>query len=272
MGTASLRTGVTVQFGLLSIPTSVQTAVEPEPANRTVCLGGGTHDPVRITMPITCPECGPVKPYQTTKAREVGDRLVPIGDLLSKRDVTAYAQSMALAAHPAGQVDLGTINGEHVYYLVPMRGAEHAYAALTAFVDAHPELAFVTQWAPRSRVGLFRLGVTHQKGKQPVLTMFERLAVSRLRAAPELPVEADTELVTLLEKALKANRRTLVSAFKPEAYLDDTEDQIQAALASLAPVDEPRTDPTLVALTQMAQRPARARKPKAKAEQKVEAA
>ncbi len=261
-----IRSGVTVQFGLLSISTAVHGAVAPEPSNRTVCTGHGSHEPVRVTMPITCPQCGRIDVHDTHKAREVGDRLIVLDDaaLAKIKDSSPYQKTMALRPHPAAQVDLGTIPDGKVYYLAPQAGSERPYAVLAAFLAKHEELAFCTQWAPRTRVGMFRVAAITPAGKQPVLALHGRMAANRLREAPELPTEADATLLEMLERTMQAGRKQLITAFEVNEYLDDTEEQI-AALLQLVP-EVPKADATADALARMLAevKPKRVRKPRAK--------
>jgi non-homologous end joining protein Ku len=264
-----IRSGVTVQFGLLSITTSVLGAVIPEPTNRTVCEGAKgmpAHDPTRISMPLTCPHCKVISAEDTKKAREVGDDLVVIDEaaLAKIKDSTPFQRTMTLRPHPASQVDLGTVSDGKVYYLEPKAGSERAYAVLAAFLGAHDDLAFCTQWAPRSKVGMFRLAVVTPKGGNPVLAMHGRMAANRLREAPELPVEADPNLVEMLEKALRIGRKSLVTSFIVDDYMDDAEEQIAALLALSTPARHSK-DSTVAALEEMlkaARKPRAPRKPK----------
>ncbi len=256
---STIRSGVSVQFGLLNITVSVTGALVTETGNRTVCCAG--HDPVRISQRLYCPSCDDnVEARTLGRAREVGEHLVVLPDFGTGAE--EFAKTMALTPHPAPQVETGTISGDKVYYLVPAKGHEKAYAVLAAFIETHPELAFCTRWAPRSRTGMFRIGVRHDKNSPAVLTLHERRPAALMRAVPELSAEPDLALVAMLDKALASNRRTLVSAFDASAYLDDTEERIQAYLSSVeAPAAQP-VEPLLAALEAMTKRPRRARKPK----------
>lgn len=250
----SVRTGVNLQFGILSTTVSVDGALERETSNRTVCRGpkDKPHPTVRITQPTTCVHCGEIEPRQTMKAREVGGDLVVLDPekLAIIKDVSQFTQTMVIATHPADEVELHTMPGEKVYYLNPSRSHESNYVVLAQLILNHPEVAFLVRWAPRSRVSVFKLSAV-QGEVGPVLVLFERISAGRARSAPVIKTEVDAAKLELAEAALTMNRRAMVTRFDPNAYLDDTEERIQALLAEAAPQQEQGVDVGLLQLQQM---------------------
>lgn len=271
----SVRTGVNLQFGILSTTVSVDAALEQETSNRTVCCGpkDHPHPVVRITQPTTCEHCGPIRADQTMKAREVGDQLVVLDPqaLALIKDVSAFTQQMVIAPHPADEVELHTVPGEKVYYLNPGRSHESNYVVLAQLILDHPEIAFLVRWAPRSRVSVFKLSAM-QGEAGPVLVLFERISAGRVRSAPVIRAEVDAVKLQLAEQALTMNRRAMVQRFDPNAYLDDTEDRIQELLAQAVPAQQSGgVDVGLLQLQQMVEQ-ARAAAPKPRARRTKEVA
>ncbi len=262
----TIRSGVMITFGSIALPVNVASARDStkREGNRTVCTGGlptqdgrtDTHDPVAIKHQRHCETCAVEVPeHKVQYARPVGDRLVVIdrAALAAASKAEQYTRNVTLAAHPAPQVELGTMAAEKVYYLLPTPGAELAYAELAGFIASQPELAFVGRYAPRTAVGLYRLTTIDVPKAQPVLVLVERVLSDELRAAPVLTVVPREGRVEMATRLLKANRRALVSKFVPAAYADDTEAavaQVVAAAAGLqsVPVAPVEADPMLEAL------------------------
>ncbi len=258
----SVRTRVNLTFGILATTVSVDGALESITSNRTVCIGpsNGRHPAVRITQPITCEHCGVVHtneaPDQIRKAREVGDNLVVLDpeQLAIIKDVSEFTHNMSINPHPAEQVEMNSVPGEKVYYLVPARNHEGNYVVLAQLVMNHPEIAFMVRWAARTRVSVYRLSAALGEAG-PVLVLFERIASGRVRTAPVVRAEVDSQKLALAEQVLTMNRRAMVTAFDPDAYLDDTETRIQELLARSEHAVTATTgeDAGLLALQQMVQ-------------------
>jgi len=268
MSASTLRTlssNVSLAFGLFNVTVNVAGALEPAPKNVTVCTGDTTeaHEPQQIHTATQCPTCGEVPRGSTHSARESGGGLVllsPETNAAIAADAEPFKKRIELAGHPSPEVEVETITGEKLYYLLPAAGQERAYAVMAALLGNHPEVAFCARWAPRSKVGMFRVTT-----RGSVLVMQERLPADRVKAAPQVPAEPDIALLTLAEQVLKQGRKTLVTKFDPAAYADTSEAAIADVVANGTPA-QPSVDHTLEALRAMAEavKPARrTRKPKA---------
>lgn len=227
----NVATGVALSLGLITASVSVQSARPPKTrgtGNVMVCDAG--HDAAQITQPPTCPDCGPVPYQQLKKARPVDGGLVVLeAEEISEAavDVLKYKKRAAVTAHPAEQVEALTAAGEKFYYLLPDAGHEAAYGTLLALVVNHPELAFVTQWTPRSAMGQFRL-----MQYEGALCFQERTNGSGLRDAPSLDLEVNAQLVAMAEQVLKLT----TAPYDPETYRDTYEERIAAIVAGKTPV------------------------------------
>jgi len=256
-----LSSNVSLAFGLFNVTVNVAGALEPAPKNVTVCTGDATeaHDPQQIHTTIQCPACGEVPRGSTHSAREVAGGLI----LLSQETNAAIAANaepfkkrIELAGHPSPEVEVETITGDKLYYLLPAPGQERGYAVMAALLGNHPEVAFCARWAPRSKVGMFRVTT-----RGDVLVMQERLPADRVKAAPLVPAEPDTQLLGLAEQVLKQGRKTLITRYDPAAYADTSEAAIADVVANGTPA-QPSVDHALAALQQMAEavKPTRRRK------------
>lgn len=259
--------GVTLSLGLFNVTVNVAGALEPVPTNTTVCNGGpaNAHIAQKISTHIACPSCGPIERSSTRRAREVGDNLIVLDESALESfaaDATPFKKAMTLTGHPAPAVEIGTTTGDKLYYLIPLKGPqERAYAVLTALIRNHPEYAFCTRWAPRSKVGMYRVTTRDVPDGPAVMVMQERLPADRIKAAPDLPVEADEQLLTLAETVLRQGRKTLVTPYVAADYADDTEDKV-AGLLDGAQESVPGVDATLAALQAMVAQTKRVRPPR----------
>lgn len=220
--------GVALSLGLLTASVKLSAAVASKPrseANVMVCDTG--HAARQIRAPRVCDECGGEVPFQQLKkARPVEGGLVVLDDedlAELKKDAERFKARASITAHPAEQVALLTGVGDKMYFLHPERGHEAAYATFLALVEAHPELAFVTQWTPRSAVAHFQVFA-----RDGVLMFQERTRAGTLREAPELDLEVDTELVSLAEQMLER----AVSDYDPATYADSAAEKIAAIVAT----------------------------------------
>lgn len=234
---ATVASGVSLSFGLLTCTVSMSSAVEPKVSNTNVCTGTdahGEHAVAKVGSRNTCPECGDIAYTDIKKARKVGDGYV----LLTEEDLAAVAgdpaaaerskKTAALTAHPAENVDLRTTTGEKLYYLTPATGSEDSYATLFALVRSHPELVFLAQWTPRSKTGTFAL-----KAFQGTLCFQERERAESIRQAPAVPTEAPPALLAMAEQVLALPG--LVVEYDPATYADSYEQKIAEIVAAKTP-------------------------------------
>lgn len=274
---ATVASGVSLSFGLLSCTVSMTSAVEAKVSNTNVCTGvGSEHAITKTSLTTSCPTCGPLAHTDIKKARKVGDGYV----LLTDEDLAEVAgdpeqaarlkKTASLTAHPAEGIDIKTVPGEKLYYLTPATGSEPAYATLYTLVERHPELVFLAQWTPRSKSATFAL-----KAFQGALCFQERERAENIRQAPEVPTEAPEALVAMAEQVLTLPG--LIVDYDPATYADTFEQKIAEIVATKTPTslivpDAPEGAPAttgnaMEALQAMlaAQEPAKpARKPRAK--------
>lgn len=225
----SIASGVALNFGLISTAVSMFSAVDKSTGsgNVLVCDGNGNHDATRIRQPHTCASCGEVPSQQLKKARPVEGGLVILTEEdLSVLNETAvqFKKKASVTAHPAAQVEVLTGVGEKMYYLTPEKGHEATYTTLMALVHAHPELAFMTQWTPRSAVSQFQL-----RAFNGVLIFQERLRAGQVRETPEVPLDHNEELIGLAEAVLAMS--TSVSDYDPQTYADKSAETLAVLLA-----------------------------------------
>lgn len=228
---AAVAKNVTLSFGLLSCNVTVTSAIEPKPTNKNVCTGTNghaEHPPVPLAQKLHCPLCGEV-PYQgVRKAREVAGGLVLLEAAemaAAKGDPSALKKRAAMTPHPSSQVELETMTSGKVYHLAPEPGGEVTYTVLRDLLDAHPELAFVCQWTPRSSAGLYQVRVHNQ-----VLVFQERVRPGALREAPVLVAPVmPTGLAGMAEMFL--NLPDVVTPFQADTYVDTYEANLAALIA-----------------------------------------
>lgn len=241
---ANVASNVALSFGLITASVSVQAALDPKTKTGNVMVCDAGHEPLQIRQPRVCDQCGEVPFQQLKKARPVDGGLV----LLEKEDLaeaasdaTAFKKRAGVTAHPAEQVQIQTSTGEKLYYLVPDKGHEQAYSTLRALVRNHPELAFVTQWTPRSALGQFQL-IVHDD----VLAFQERTeAGANLRPAPVVSAEENEALVGLAEQVLSLPGS--VSEYDPATYRDHFEERIAALISTKDVVAAGKTETSSVA-------------------------
>lgn len=196
---------------------------------KTLCVGGGTHEPTPIKLPKTCAHCGTLDPDQVKalkKGRQVGRdgfQVVDVEerDALKATAVGDTAQQIAMIPHPREQVDAGTITGEKLYFLKPNSTASGVnYAIIRSLIAAHPELAFTGQYTPSTRVGTFVLEV-----QGDVIAMRERTLLVNARPRPAFEAFEPDANLDLAELMLDR----LVADFDAASYVD----QYAANLARL---------------------------------------
>ncbi len=232
---ATVAKDVTLSLGLLTCQVSMLSALEPAVSNTNVCTGAGEHkehSATKISVKSTCSVCGDMAYTDIKKARQVGDAFVLLdAEELAEAgaDATRFKKAAGLTAHPAGEVDLNTVTGEKLYYLKPQTGSEPVYAVLFQLVQAHPELSFLTQWAPRTKAAMFAL-----KAFNGVLCLQERTRQENVRQAPEVTTEAPEQMLALAEQVLAIPG--LVQPFDAASYADTFEQKIAEIVATKTPI------------------------------------
>ncbi len=228
--------GVALTFGLISASVRMSAALEGKAAgtsNVLVCTTG--HDAKQISQPRMCPECGEVPYQQLKKARPVEGGLVVLEREeieAAQADATKFKSKAAVTAHPAEQVDLLSGVGEKLYYLSPEPGNEQQYTTILALVAAHRELAFMTQWTPRTALAQFQV-----RAVQGVLALQERTAGGSMREVPDIQLEENEQLIGLAEQVLALP--SSVCDYDPATYASHFEERIAEIVAgkTVVPVD-----------------------------------
>jgi non-homologous end joining protein Ku len=236
MGT--IRKNVALSFGLLTVAVNVKSAIVPKARNVTVCTGSGgkpSHDPVRIRQYNSCTECGTVEFHEIKRAREAAEGLVVLTDedreeLAATNEETKL--TMRMTPHPVEPVDQNTAPGEKAYFLECVPGHEQSFTVLKHLVEAHPELAFMLKYSPRTSMGVYRVLV-----RDGALLIQERIDGERYSEAPETnPIEVPEALLAMGEQVL--NLPGVIVDFDLAAYRDATEDKIAEIVASRTPQTE----------------------------------
>lgn len=189
-----------LELGLFVIPVRLEVAVDPDddPNKRTVCTGGGTHEPVRTKQHMDCPSCGKTASSHwgfLERGYERDGKMV----LLSAEEIKAASgdpiKRMALSFHPREKVYAATVAGDSVQNVVPDRGGEKGYVALRDALRAHSDLVAVTVWAPSTKNGLWVVEVVDDR-----IVASKRAWPEDVRPAPAiLPVEVTEAEANLLD-------------------------------------------------------------------------
>jgi non-homologous end joining protein Ku len=253
---AAVAKGVALSFGLVTASVSVHNAIEKvKSGNVLVCANG--HEPRQIRMPRVCDEIvtvdgkdqphGEVEYKDIKKAVPVAGGLVVLNDadLANVRsDGEAFKKRAPLTAHPVEGPEMATTSGGKLYFLTPDPGHEASYALIKALVEAHPELALMTQWTPRSVASEFRVLVF-----KDVVVLQERVRQGAIKDAPTVTVDAPPEaMLALIEQVLLIPG--FITDYDPATYADTSADKLAAIIATktVVPVAASAT-PGLVAPT-----------------------
>lgn len=204
----------TIQIGLFNIPVRLEVAVDDESAGfRTVCTGGGTHDPVRVKQHVDCTECGAshtsVWGYPERGVEKDG-KIV----LVTQEDIKAATgepiKSLNLSFHPREKVYAATVAGDSVQNIYPDKGGANGYKALCDALLKRPNMVAVTVWAPSTKNALW------------VLEVVDRRVVASKRAWPEdvrpAPAIAPGEVTDVEQTALETLIEALMCDFDVSEY------------------------------------------------------
>lgn len=229
---AAVAKGVALSLGLVTASVSIHSAIESsKTGNKSCCAGppGAEHDLTPIGQVNRCSTCNRDVPYgDIVKAHPVGDGFVRIEAeeiVEAKQDATALKKVASLTPHSAAEVEVATVNGDKAYYLTPDLGHETTYAILRSLVVAHPELAFVCQWTPRSNASMFRL--QHRDG---TLMLTERVRPSGVKPAPTVTASAPDAMIAMGEQVLLLPG--VITDFDPATYVDTYEQRLAAIIAT----------------------------------------
>ena len=232
----NVASGVALSFGLISTAVDLTSALDKVSGTGNVRVCDTGHPATRIRQPQMCPECGEI-PYQQLKsARPVEGGLVVLeaDDLQQVRgDAAEFKKKATVSAHPAEEVEVRTSVGEKMYYLTPAKGHEAGYAAILGLVDSHPELAFMTQWTPRTTPAQFRV-----RAYNGVLVFQERTREGSVRPAPDVTLGDNAQLLAMAEQFL--GMPGMVVEYDPATYADKSEERLAALIATkeVVPTDD----------------------------------
>lgn len=225
---------ITFTLAVVSFPAKVEKATETAVTEgmRNLCVGQPNkpaHDPVPVTMPKVCADCGPIVDYSalvkgikqgTTYAITTQEAVAE-----AKSDASAaFYRKVNLVAHDAQDYEADTAPSGKLYYVTPAAGSEDQYQLAVAYIAAHPELSFVTKYTPRSAAGEYRIVVRHG-----VLVMEERVNGQKLKATPQVGGAANQQFLQMLEMSTPM----IVTPYDRSAYEDEYVKKV-AALAAAA--------------------------------------
>lgn len=213
-----------VSLGLIQFPVNVQSAVaSTDTYLSNACVNG--HDAVAVKAPRHCPTCDNTDASTFVKARKDGKTLV----LLSDADLEAMkpgddvTKAMSFTVHRTEEVERHTTPHGSLYYLAP--GGPGTYNVVRDIVAGSPDLSFLTEWAPRTSVGLYRLVVLNDR-----LAIHGLAWPESINAAPEA-VEDTPKHAALLGAALPFVEQQ-VQDFDPGAYRNKRADMLAEIVAN----------------------------------------
>jgi non-homologous end joining protein Ku len=225
---------ITLKYGdLVAVACKKEGAVQPDVSFVNLCVGGvgdnPAHDPSPRKAPYTCAECGVLPPGDQGivkgKAIDGGGFAILSNEEVAKAKADYakdYKGEISLVAHPAAEFFAATAPGDSVSYLTPATDTVAGqYATMAAFIESHPELAFVGLNTPGSVTALFH--VTSRKG---TLVMEKRVRSQSLKPMPSFDAEPMAKLVMFLDMTLEDS----LVPYDPDAY----EDRYQLAVDKLA--------------------------------------
>lgn len=233
----SIRANVAVSLGpFFNMNINVESSVdddEKEVKLSNVCHGikdskeHPLHKASGCTMKLTCKVCGNDDTAHFQKGQQVGDTwfVVDAASLATARTAPEEMQKrMKLTVHKTADLAGNVLPTGKAYFLSPKGGFHEAYAIFRALLDPIPEcepVTFLTLWAPRSKVGLYRLG------KFETAITIEQLAFP----ATIRPVPAVTETpdVGLLAQAQMLARMS-ISPFNLDDYTNERAGRLEALI------------------------------------------
>lgn len=264
----SVRKGVSLQLGLISIPVDVYstllTAEEKEAQTNTVCVGTGDHnfeavrkgkdeckhckfpeeghavlhDPCRTKDTRACPVCDNKDKSTFKKGKPVGTDFVVVTqeelDAVAGLDDTV-TKRMVLTMHPAADVEDKSIDAGKSYYLDPALGAD-GYLTVVDMLERFPQKAFLTEWAPRTKVGWYRL--TLHNG---ALMLRQLVRPEDVKEAPVVTGTLNPAYTPMIDQLVE----TLTTPFDPADFADTRRKKVieylsqQSSVAGAPAADKP---------------------------------
>lgn len=220
---------ITFSYGLVSFAAGLEKATETAVEMKNLCIGSNgepAHDPLPLTAPRKCAECGEITDYTgiVKGIKQGATYAITTQDEVAQAkiaNVDQYKGKVSIVPHPAADFEAHTAPGDALYFIKPDAAAADHYQLIVRLIEAHPELSFVSLYTPRSAAGLYRVVV-----RNGVLVLEQRTRGQALKATPTIGGTANDSLFQMLEATLP----TFVQAYDPDAY----EDTYAAAVAALA--------------------------------------
>lgn len=218
MTARSLRKGLLLRLGVITIPVDLHTAVDKESSPRPKKVCANDHDPTPIKTSLVCPTCENDDRDSFLKGFEVKDEdggksfTLVAPDALTEAVAVAdeVKNTLTLTLHPADQVEANTIASGPGYYVTPAPGTEPVYALIHRIAQ-RDDLALVCEFAVRSVSALYRLTTYGDTVVlQPVAWP------ENVRTSPVTGVEADEDSVEQIIGLLLSG----VTDFDPASYRD----------------------------------------------------
>lgn len=234
---------VTLTFGLISeagvkLTNGIDTAAEKALQLHNVCCND--HPPARIKQTNACPVCNNDDRATFRKAQVDGD----VFTVILAEDVTKVRQetvpdtlktNVSLTAHPADEVVTTTTGSGKLYYLRPGDKSDGGrYALIRDLIESRPDVAFVCQWAPVSRAGMFLAHV-----KDGVIVLEGREPANHLRATPNVDVTSDATMLGMAGAMVDQ----LLTEFDATTYEDTYATRLSELLASTEAVTGTAAEP-----------------------------
>lgn len=189
--------------GLTTLNVKITSAKDKPVEMKNLCKGqnDADHEPVAITQPKHCPECGPITDYEAlVKGVPSADGGFVIQTQDEVADVRAdtsalYKGALNFIPHPTVQVMAETAPGASLSYLSPAdAGGANNYAMLLKLVTEHPEVTLMTLHTPLSAMSQFILTV-----RNGVLALEQRTHGAVLREVePMIQGTVDDKLYKIL--------------------------------------------------------------------------
>jgi len=251
MSVRPFRSGVILRLGTNTrIHVNVYSALSKEETFSSYCnedhSTAGHDGPAKPNQILVCPICDANRPVQEVlvdkrefaKGRVVDDQivLVPKDAIDGTKAPEELKGQMTLTPHPLPEVLYSTIAGGSVYYISAAQSAigrksgvknitqaelDQDYAILRMILKANPDVAFLAEWAPSSKAGLWRLAMFGD-----IVTLTQLARPDALREQPELPMDEmdGLELSALdpfkIETLDEIIPGLALSSFDPSQYAD----------------------------------------------------
>lgn len=203
MARSKLRVEVNPFFGF---SVKAATAIRDDKSSQfnMICPGGIVHDdddnpvdhaPSGVNMKFICPVCqnDDRSTFVQGKVQDDNTVLMFSSDAVKEAKATDEEPKtkLRISCHPAEQVDTRALFSGKAYHLVPEAANDKPYSLFVKLIEANSERAFLTTWAYRDVVKLYRLMVF-----DGVLTLAPLCWPEDLAETPKVPNEIieDAEL------------------------------------------------------------------------------